>query len=402
MRLNIIIVYLIFAILILGALLPVVSYLLMGLLIALLIAFKQEKIIWNHLMENKILLMMSVSAVLSSLFSELWYVSIFFSIIYILKILFCSIVSCYLEERYINNIVLMLIILGIIVSLLGIIQCFYSDGSMPKSWIDSRVYKIDFRAYSTFFNPNILAVFLNLTIITGAVCYEPNKKNSYRILAILCSILSTICLLLTYSRNGWLSLCISFIALSSINRKYIKYAALFPIIFILFDFLGDTGRLMPKNIVVDSSIDYRIKIWTAAIKIIKNNFILGIGQGTIWEQIPLYSNELKAYISHVHNIYLQKLVETGIIGLSIFIWFIKYMWSRIKLDVLNNKIISTIALGFYVALLANGLLDSTSFQEQISIFTWTFIGINLANTKSNNVIKEKHNRNTKETFVGTT
>ncbi|SCG83066.1 hypothetical protein DW1_1495 [Proteiniborus sp. DW1] len=399
MKLNQIIVYIIFAILILGAFLPVVSYLLIGLLIALIIASKQEKIVWNHLMQNKILLMMIASAVFSSLFSDLWYISILFSILYIMKILFCSIVSCYLEERHINLVIIVVMILGIIVSIIGIIQYFYFDNNMPESWVDSEVYRIDFRAYSTFFNPNILAVFLDLTILTAVVHHESNKKSLCRAFALLCSTLSTMCLLLTYSRNGWISLCISFITLFLINRKYMKYAVIFPILFISFDFFSDTGRLLPQNIAADSSIDYRIKIWKTSLYIIKNNLILGIGQGTVWEQIPIYSNELKAYVSHVHNIYLQRLVDTGIVGLSLFISFIKYLWNKIKLDVFDNKDISLISMGFYIVLLVNGLLDAVSFQEQISIFVWTFIGINLTVTKVYNLSEENYNRATEHTFT---
>lgn len=390
MKLNKIIVYLIFIILILGALLPAASYLLMGILITLLIAFKQEKIIWHHLLQNRILLAMIISTVLSSLFSDLWYISIFFSILYIMKVLFCSIISCYLDEEHVDKIIFLLMCLGIIVSAIGIFQYFYFSGDMPKSWVDRNVYDIDFRAYSTFFNPNILAGFLNLTLLVGIVQFESNKNNRNMIITILCSVLSTSCLLLTYSRNGWLSLCISFVALSIINRKYIKYAVLFPVIFVIFDFLGDTGRLLPRNIVADSSIEYRIKIWIAAIKILKDNLVLGIGPGTIWEQIPLYSNDLKAYISHVHNIYLQRLIDTGIIGLFCFVWFIKYLWSRIREDVFNNVDISIIVFGFYVTLLGNGFFDAICFQEQISVYVWTLIGINLAKTKSNRTVNEKH------------
>ncbi len=386
MNLKKVIAYLIVVILIFGALLPVVSYLLIGILIALLLAFGQERVIWDQLIQNKILLFMIISSLLSSLFSDLWYISILFSILYIMKILFCSIVSCYLDESHVDKIIFMLLCLGVVVSIIGILQYFYFNGDMPKSWIDSNVYNINFRAYSTFFNPNILAVFLNLTILSSLVQFETNKARKYDIMGVLCSALSTICLLLTYSRNGWLSLCVALAAISLTNRRYIKYVILFPIIFLMFDLLGDAGRLLPQNMIVDSSIEYRIKIWTSAIKIVKDNLLLGIGTGTVWEQIPLYSSELKAYISHVHNIYLQKLVDNGIVGLFFFILFIKYLWNIIKEDILNNKEISLIAFGFYISLLVSGFFDAICFQAQISVFVWLFIGMNLMKTKSNRII----------------
>ncbi|SDY62404.1 O-antigen ligase [Proteiniborus ethanoligenes] len=377
MKLNKIILYLIALILILGAILPVASYFFIGILIVLLILFKQERIIWSYLSHNKILIIMVLSTLLSSLFSELWYISILFSLLYIMKILFCSIVGSYLDDDSIHKILLLIILLGIVISSMGIVQYFYFNGDIPKSWVDSNVYNISFRAYATFFNPNILALFLNLTSLAGLVYFESNKNKKYNLIGVLCFILSLMCLLLTYSRSGWLSLSVSLAGLSIVNKKYIRYAVLFPIVFLTFDILGGVGRLYPQNIAIDSSIGYRKKIWSASIGIIKDNFILGIGPGTTWERLPLYSSTIKAYVSHVHNIYLQKLVDTGIIGLLFFFCFIKYVWERIKTDVYKNKEIGLISFGFYIAILSNGLFDGTSFQSQLSIFLWLLIGISL-------------------------
>jgi len=376
MKLNTVIIYLIFIILALGAISPLLAYFTMGILFTVLIGYKQEKVIWKFLLENKILLLMIISMVFSSLFSELPYISILFSILYIMKVLFGVTISCYLNEEHHNKIINLLMCLGIIVSSIGIFQYFH-DGYMPKSWIDNNTYNINFRAYSTFFNPNILSVFLNLVILSGVVWIEYNKNNKDNFLAALCIILSTICQLFTYSRNGWMSLCVSFIAMSLNNKKYMKYAVLFLVIFITFDFLGDTGRLLPQNIIADSSLDYRIKIWTAALKIIKDNLIIGIGTGTFWEKAPLYSDEIKSYVSHAHNIFLQKLLDAGTVGLFLFIWFIKYLWNIIKENTHKGKCINTIAFGFFVTLLSNGFLDAICFQAQISIYVWTFIGVSL-------------------------
>lgn len=385
MGLNKIILYSIILILILGAILPVASYFFIGIIIVLMILFKQERIIWTYLTHNKILLVMIFSALLSSLFSELWYISILFSVLYIMKILFCSIVANYIDDNSVHKIIFLIIILGIVVSTIGILQYFYFNGDIPKSWVDRNVYTISYRAYSTFFNPNILALFLNLTFLAGLVYFELNKSRKYNIISALCLVLSTICLLLTYSRSGWISLSLSLVGISIINKKYTKYAVLFPVIFIAFDILGGVGRLYPQNIAVDSSVSYRKEIWAASLGIIKDNIVFGIGQGTTWEQLPLYSNTIKAYVSHVHNIYLQKLVDTGIVGLIFFFYFIKYVWERIKKDVYKSKEISIISFGFYIAILTNGLFDGTSFQAQLSIYLWLLIGISLGKAETKEI-----------------
>lgn len=381
MNLDKIIIFFIFAILVFGAFFPIVSYLLIGILAVLIIAFRLEYIFFDFLLNNKIILAIIISMFISSIFSDLWYISIPVTLLYIMKILFSSIISYYLDEIHINRIIIILLVLGIVISSIGIVQYYCLNINMPSSWVDTSLYDISFRAYSTFYNPNILAVFLGITILTGIVKYESVRSGKVRILSLICLVLSILCILLTYSRNGWLSVSIMLIVLSLLDKKYIKYAILFPIIFLSFELIGKTGRLLPENLLADSSIHYRIEIWKSSLNIIKDNLLLGVGPGTIWQKIPLYSMEIKSYVSHAHNIYLQKLVDTGVIGLFLLICFLKYIWDKIKKDVFSNKEVSVIAFGFYIILLVNGVVDATGFQSQISIFLWAFIGINCRKKK---------------------
>ena len=73
----------------------------------------------------------------------------------------------------------------------------------------------------------------------------------------------------------------------------------------------------------DTSVGGRLALWDVAIKIWKENPVLGTGPGD-------YNDDLVGYQSHglypgiyvhdsVHNIYLQALASTGIVGLLVFI-----------------------------------------------------------------------------------
>lgn len=380
--------YLIYLIIILGAFFPIASYVLMGIIIINIILLKKEQEIIIKLRNNIILLMMVISMILSSIFSEIWYVSVFFSIFFIIQVLFSISVSIFLDESDFSRVLSIIMYLGLAVSVIGLFQYYFQIGNIQKSWIDKNVYNIDFRVYSTFFNPNILAIFLNLTIITSVVSITETNKTRILVPAAICTMTSTVCLLLTYSRGGWIPLCISFVLLGIFDRRYLKYIVVFGAIFGGFDYASDVGRLMPQKIVIDSSVGYRIKLWKASFDIIQDNPILGIGKGTVWNKIPEYSNTITAYVSHVHNVFLQILVDTGVVGATVFVIFIKDIWNRIKLNIKKKQsigLITKVSLGFYVTLIVNGFFDAVCLQSQISIFVWFLIGINFIDEKANNL-----------------
>ncbi|MGF7056576.1 O-antigen ligase family protein [Brassicibacter mesophilus] len=380
--------YLIYLIIILGAFFPIASYVLMGIIIINIILLKKEQEIIIKLRNNIILLMMVISMILSSIFSEIWYVSVFFSIFFIIQVLFSISVSTFLDESDFSRVLSIIMYLGIAVSVIGLFQYYFQIGNIQKSWIDKNVYNIDFRVYSTFFNPNILAIFLNLTIITSVVSITETNKTKILVPAAICTMTSTVCLLLTYSRGGWIPLCISFVLLGIFDRRFLKYIVVFGAIFGGFDYASDVGRLMPQKIVIDSSVGYRIKLWKASFDIIQDNPILGIGKGTVWNKIPEYSNTITAYVSHVHNVFLQILVDTGVVGATVFVIFIKDIWNRIKFNIKKKQsigLITKVSLGFYVTLIVNGFFDAVCLQSQISIFVWFLIGINFIDEKANDL-----------------
>ncbi len=70
----------------------------------------------------------------------------------------------------------------------------------------------------------------------------------------------------------------------------------------------------------DTTFNGRIYFWHAAIDIWKHNKIFGIGMGTFSDYFDKYYHRIgnmEAY--DAHNIYLQLIAETGIVGFSLFI-----------------------------------------------------------------------------------
>ncbi len=184
--------------------------------------------------------------------------------------------------------------------------------------MDANQYKLNKRIYSTFFNPNIFGFYINLLIISACGNLDFKKIN----LSLAVFLMGISCLFLTFSRTSWISLIASLLIASIFNKKYLKYAAIVSAVMFGMDYVFGIGRLNPSSAASDSSFLYRIEIWKACIQIIKDNPLTGIGFGTLFKHISAYSTVVKTNIEHCHNIYIQSLTETGIIGFGIFSFII--------------------------------------------------------------------------------
>jgi len=112
----------------------------------------------------------------------------------------------------------------------------------------------------------------------------------------------------------------------------------------------------------------RITIWIAALESLKGNFIFGLGPQGFY----LMENTIKGLVQP-HNVFIQFLVEWGIVGTSLFLLLlIKATWAGIKLHILNkdNYISPTaLAAGAVICTLSvNALTDGTYYHPQPSVY----------------------------------
>lgn len=271
-------------------------------------------------------------------------------------------------------------IVSIIVFIIGIMQYFNSDFAIPSKWVDASEYSLNKRIYSTFFNPNIFGFYINLIILISIENLNLKKIG----LEWAVFIIGTICLILTFSRTAWVSLIISLIAATIFNKKYIRYAIIISLAILSFDTILGIGRVDPARAVEDSSFLYRLEVWKTCIEIIKDNPISGIGFGTLFKYVADYSSVVSTTIEHSHNIYIQIITETGIMGFTIFlVLLIKILiYLKEKLFTRKNKQYIT-AFAVFVMTMIHGAVDSVSLTPQImmilSIYAGTVTTININN-----------------------
>lgn len=315
-----------------------------------------------------------------------------------LGVIFVSIVMYLVIRKYVYSIndtidiYKYFIISNIIISTYGIIQFYFmKETFFASGWIDSKVYSISMRAYSSMLNPNVLAGYLVFCICLQLTSLE---KIRYRKINILTLILSSFCLILTYSRGAWLTLLIVAFLIFFYRKKviYILYSSIFFISIILIN--GNTGieRISLSKSLHDHSLQYRLEIYKSTLKIIREHFLFGSGLNTMRHYIDYYSEEINSSVYHAHNLILNILGETGFIGLIFFgiilinlinsIYFIYKLENRIYEDIAISSI-----LGF-LSILIHGFIDAAIIAPQFLFFV-VFVYSLVMNIKHNNSIKEK-------------
>jgi O-antigen ligase len=94
----------------------------------------------------------------------------------------------------------------------------------------------------------------------------------------------------------------------------------------------------------------RFAIWRVGWRIVKDNFITGVGLGnfaqTFRRYIGSHGGVLSGFIKDPHNTYLSVLAETGIIGFMLFMWFHGNLILTILKKANKNQIFALCILAF--------------------------------------------------------
>ena len=292
------------------------------------------------------------------------------------------------SKEMIKRCVSALMFSGFFVAAYGIYQNYF--GVSERIWQDSAMFaNIAGRVVSTLENPNVLAEYLILVIpfmIISLFCAGSIKATAPYV---VCTLFAVTCLIYTWSRGSWLGIIFALLVLFVIiNKKtivaYLGLVLLLPFApFVLPDSI--VQRITTIGNIADTSTSYRVSIWTASLKMIKDYIICGIGVGREAFQL-VYPEYTLAGIESAppsHNLYLQLCVELGLGGLVVFLlvvfFFLQYCFTTIKKA--NEKYIKLLAAGGLCAVggfLLNGFTDYVWYNYRVYLMFWLIISITTA------------------------
>jgi len=218
-------------------------------------------------------------------------------------------------------------------SVIAIRQLYGDTGELAR-WADpNSVADGTIRVYGPLENPNLLAGYLIPILPIAVVALLRWRSWPQRLFAAAALVLGAASLFLSYSRGGWLGMvaALGSLVLLLVLRQTRSWPPLwrrlFPVLLIAAGvalLVVAVTQIEPLRIRVmslvagrqDSSNNFRINVWLAAIEMIQDRPWLGIGPGNSAFNLiyPLYQqpkfNALSAY-----SVPLELLVEGGVPGL---------------------------------------------------------------------------------------
>ncbi|MCG8362648.1 MAG: IctB family putative bicarbonate transporter [Pseudanabaenales cyanobacterium] len=304
------------------------------------------------------------------------------------------------SPRHRSGVIGVYLLTCLIVSVYGLRQWFFGADALA-TWVDpNSALANTTRVYSYLGNPNLLAGYLLPAIPLSAMAIFAWPSWTQKALAIVMLLVNTPCLVLTFSRGGWLGfVAASFVGLILLVHWWsIRFSQFWrtwalpllmagAVAFLIFAVLFiEPLRARVYSIFVggkDSSNNFRLNVWGAVIDMIRARPILGIGPGNdAFNKIyPLFQRPRYTALS-AYSIFLETAVEAGLVGLGIFLWLVvvafNQAWTQLqRLRQVGEKqgywLIGAIAA--QAGLLIHGLVDTIWYRPQVSTLWWLMMAI---------------------------
>jgi len=287
------------------------------------------------------------------------------------------------------------------VSIYGMRQWFFGATALA-TWVDpeSPLSKTT-RVYSYLGNPNLLAGYLVPAIALSIAAVFAWRGWLPKALALLMAVLNSSCLILTFSRGGWIGLVVVFFAFAVLFAYWWSvYLPSFWRTWLLPALLGGLSGILILGLLFvaplrdrvssmfvgrqDSSNNFRINVWAAVTKMIRDRPILGIGPGnTAFNKVyPIYQVSPRYTALSAYSILLEICVETGVLGASCFLWLLLVTFNQGAIQLQRLRDASS-AEGFWLmaaiaamlGMLAHGLFDTVWYRPEVNTLWWLMVAL---------------------------
>lgn len=282
----------------------------------------------------------------------------------------------------------------------GLWQWVYGAQALA-TWVDQDSTLAETtRVYSFLGNPNLLAGYLLPAIPLGIAGCLVWQSWGAKLVSALAGLAALLCLVLTFSRGGWIALAVMALVLGVLLVQWITdrlpvqaRRRLVPSLFagavlglvVLFwrvPVLGDRiGSIFAWR--DDSSNNFRINVWTSVLDMIRDFPLTGIGPGnqTFEAAYPFYQQP-KFDALGAYSVPLEITVELGVLGALCFAWLVLVLlvqgfttWNTRRQSEPSTALWSAAATVAVVGLLVHGLVDTVWFRPPIQVLWWLMCAV---------------------------
>jgi O-antigen ligase len=292
-------------------------------------------------------------------------------------------------ERQMRTVISLLLLSTVVVALYGLYQSAIGDYGNLFDWLyPNRAKDVTYwtgRIPSFLNYCTSLAAYLNLVLPFALACTVIRASRSLRLLAISCLVTATIALLLTQTRGAVLAFAGTLLLgvfLLSRNPKSRKVLAVTVLITVLVSAFLVTQLSTRYSTILDDSGLGRLAFWDAAWAMFLSSPLMGVGYGNFGGLFELPGEDIRR---DVHNIYLQLLAETGVMGFAIFFLLVAVAlhaaWRQFhRPRHVMDQVLGFAALGAILSVLSHGFVDYFfNSSPQFGALFWMTLGLLVAN-----------------------
>lgn len=231
-----------------------------------------------------------------------------------------------------------------------------------------------YRADSTFLNANYYATYIEFVILfcVYKLMENPSRRKKLYFLTV---IFINICgLYLCDCRTAFIVLGFTIPVMLILYGKYKAFGIMVGISAAAIASLLLFPNLFPRGNYLNSDLSIRLSIWKTAIKGILQNPLFGQGSGTYGRIYAIFNGHPAP---HAHNIILDPLLNFGIIGSGLLLFYIKeHITSIYKMytgNIANHKF--NLAFAIILCVLLHGLFDAAIFGIQTGFLFLLFLSM---------------------------
>jgi O-antigen ligase len=232
--------------------------------------------------------------------------------------------ECVREENARQKFALVLIVFGVLYAFFALAQELTSNGKF--FWVYTP--RFNGSIYGSYVNHDHYAGLMEMLVPFPLVASMGHLlSGGKRALVAFCAVLMASTIVLSGSRGGMLSLVLEIVVFATLTlvqrrnpRVALGVAAVCVLVLVFLVFLGKVqvlgrlGNLGP---------DMRLKITKDCLRMFSHRPVLGWGLGTFPTVYPGYrSFYTNLFVNEAHNDYAQLLVETGLLGFGLMLWFL--------------------------------------------------------------------------------
>lgn len=299
----------------------------------------------------------------------------------LLSVVYFSFLS--LPSKFRKGAPLLMILSGTFFALVGYVQYFLYPSLRNLYYLgwDEHLYRL----FSSFLDPNFSGIFLALVfvLVLGELISSIKENSKYRHLYGPIFPIILFAVFLTYSRAAVIALIVSVFTYFVISgyRKIAIGSVLFVLLAIVLS--PKSFQTEGTNFFRTASGNARIESIKKGIEIFQKNPVFGIGFNTYrFEQYKRgFINKKDWQVTHAgaapDNSFVFVLATTGIIGLSVYLYFL-YSLFKNAISNFKNKEKRGYAIVLFSSLLgvvASSIFINSLFYPFILVWIWLLVGL---------------------------